>query len=445
MTAVNIQMDDSKTLAAEKKKILVLMSEGGGGHKVASFAIQEILSPYYDVDIVSALPSIMYKIDFFTLLTSGAFTGDDFYNLLLRKGYHRAVKMLARLGVKYMTAKRNQIDVLFQKYLNKVPTKYDMVISTFPYVNCGLALAAQKLDIPFLIMPTDLDTETFFLGLSHVDFSKGGRFAFALPYDDPDLTIKAFRTSHLPKDKVHFTGFPVRPDCAKRPSKEHIKLLKFKHGIRFDTLVLTMVLGAAGSEMLYDYTLELSEIDPIDFSRSVEVNICVGRYEKMAERIKAALMNKGASIIRQSAQYTTIKTVKGALFHIRGYTKDLVEIMSCSSLIITKTGSCTVNEGIYLGKKLLLDNTEKSTARHLQWENFNVPFVRKHGLGDAFTEIKELLPMIRVLMQEDLGHPVLSGAFAVPNFSEELLRLVRDMTADKNSEENLLGGCDLVE
>jgi hypothetical protein len=36
--------------------------------------------------------------------------------------------------------------------------------------------------------------------------------------------------------------------------------------------------------------------------------------------------------------------------------------------------------------------------------------------------------MIRMLMQEDLGHPVLSGAFAVPNFSEELLDLVKQMT-----------------
>lgn len=428
MTAANIEMESCEQSLASKKKVLVLMSEGGGGHKVASYAIHEILSPHYDVDIVSALPSIMYKIDFFTLFTSGAFTGDDFYNLLLRKGYHKAVQMLSRLGIKYMTAKRNQIDTLFQKYLDKTSKKYELVISTFPYVNCGLALAAQKLNIPFLIMPTDLDTETFFLGLSHIDFSKGGRFVFALPYDDDDLKLKAFRSSQLPRDKIRFTGFPVRPECTRRPTNEQLHLLKLKHGMRLDSLVLTMVLGAAGSELIYDYAVELSSIDPEEFSKPVEVNICVGRYAKMAERIISSLQEKGGRILKQNPHYTTIKTAKGALFHIRGYTKDLVEIMSSSSLIITKTGSCTVNEGIYLGKKLLLDNTEKSTARYLQWENFNIPFVRKHGLGDAFTDIKELLPMIRMLMQEDLGHPVLSGAFAVPNFSEELLDLVKQMT-----------------
>jgi hypothetical protein len=94
-----------------------------------------------------------------------------------------------------------------------------MVISTFPYVNCGLAMAAQHLDIPFLVMPTDLDTATFFCGLSEIDFSKGGKFAFALPYDDVDLKKKAFRNCRLPVDKVHITGFPVRQECVKKYSQ----------------------------------------------------------------------------------------------------------------------------------------------------------------------------------------------------------------------------------
>jgi UDP-N-acetylglucosamine:LPS N-acetylglucosamine transferase len=419
-----IKTDEFQT---RKKNILVLMSEGGGGHKVASFAIKDILSAEYDVEIVSALPKIMKKIDFFTLLSSGSFTGDDFYNMLLRRGYHRSVSLLARLGVKYMFAKRNTIDKLFQSYLDQSDVKYDLVISTFPYVNCGLALAAQKLNIPFIIMPTDLDTATFFIGLSHIDFSKGGKFAFAIPYDDKDLKGKAFRHSHLPLDKIHITGFPVRPECLKRYSHEELHILKLKHGLRFDSLIFSLVLGAAGHEKLMDYAMELAQIDPSSYGKTIEVNICVGRYEKMATKIIAAMQQEGAAIQRENSAGTILKTTKGAYFHIRTFMKDMVELMACSSLIITKTGSCSVNEGIYLGRKLLLDNTENSSARHLQWENFNVPFVRKHGLGDAFTEVKELLPMIKMLMQEDLGHPVISGAFPVPDFQDELKRLVKKM------------------
>jgi UDP-N-acetylglucosamine:LPS N-acetylglucosamine transferase len=427
MTAAKIEIEPVQSDTSVKKKILVLMSEGGGGHKIASYAMQEILSPYYDIEIVSVLPNIIHKIDYFTLLTSGSFTGDDFYNFLLRRGHHRAVSFLARMGVKYMFAKRNQIDQLFQTYLRKSTIKYDMVISTFPYVNCGLALAAQKLDMPFLVMPTDLDTATFFCGLSAIDFTKGGNFAFALPYDDKDLKIKAFRNFNLPKDKIHITGFPVRPGCEKKYTPEQLKVLKLKHGLRFDTLVLTLILGAAGNEMLYDYTLELSQIEPAGFSAPLEVNICVGRYDKMAKKIIDAMILQGATLLKEQESFTTLKTSLGVTFHIRKYMRDIIELMACSSLIITKTGSCSVNEGIYLGKKLLLDNTENSSARHLQWENFNVPFVRKHGLGDAFTELKELNPMIRVLLQEDLGHPVVSGAFPVPNFEEELLTLIASM------------------
>lgn len=431
MTAAKIDLDSVHNATSTKKKILVLMSEGGGGHKIASFAIQEILSPYYDIEIVSVLPNIIHRLDYFTLLTSGSFTGDDFYNFLLRRGHHRVVSLLARMGVKYMFARRKQIDHLFQLYLRKAPVKYEMVISTFPYVNCGLALAAQKLNMPFLIMPTDLDTATFFCGLSQIDFSKGGKFAFALPYDDHDLKLKAFRNFKLPADKIHITGFPVRPDCAKRYTPEQLKAVKLKHGLTLDRLVLTLILGAAGNEMLFDYTMELTQLDPTGFSQDLEVNICVGRYEKMAERIIAAMTEKGSTLVKGNDAYTTLKTPQGVLFHIRKYMKEMVELMACSSLIITKTGSCSVNEGIYLGKKLLLDNTENSSARYLQWENFNVPFVRKHGLGDAFTELKELNPMIRVLLQEDLGHPVISGAFPVPDFAQNILGLVNRMISSE--------------
>jgi UDP-N-acetylglucosamine:LPS N-acetylglucosamine transferase len=331
------------------------------------------------------------------------------------------------MGLKYMLAKKNQIKVLFQEYINTCKKKYDMVISTFPYVNCGLALAAQQLGIPFLVMPTDLDTATFFCGLSEIDFSKGGKFAFALPYDDLDLKKKAFRNCRLPVDKVHITGFPVRQECVKKYSYEQLMLLKFKHGLRLDSHVLTLILGAAGSESLFNYALELFKLEQSNFTKPVEVNICVGRYEKMQKKIISEMIIQGGILMRENSSLSTIKSSKGVIFHGRKYMKEMVELMASSSLIITKTGSCTVNEGIYLGVKLLLDNTENSSARYLQWENFNVPFVRKHGLGDAFTELKELNSMIRFLMNEDLGHPVISGAFPVPHFSSELLKLVEKM------------------
>lgn len=410
-----------------KKNILILMSEGGGGHKVASMAMKEILSLYYDVDVVSALPKIIHQLDYFTMISRGSFTGDDFYNFLLQRGYHQAVSLLARMGLKYMVAKRHQIDKLFQRFLSESPVKYDMVISTFPYVNCGLTLAAQKLNIPFLVMPTDLDTATFFCGLSQIDFTKGGSLAFALPYDDQDLIKKAFRNFSLPKDKVYITGFPVRRECLIQYTDEQIQLMKFKHGLGFDTMVLTLLLGAAGSDLLHDYAMELFCIDPSLYPKMLEVNICVGRYEKMLTKIKESMLLAGAQLLREHRHYITLKSPQGALFHLRRYTKEMVEVMACSNLMITKTGSCTVNEAIYLGKRLLLDNTENSSARYLQWENFNVPFVRKHGLGDAFTELKELNPMIHFLLKEDLGHPVASGAFTLPPFDQNLLELVAKM------------------
>jgi UDP-N-acetylglucosamine:LPS N-acetylglucosamine transferase len=223
---------------------------------------------------------------------------------------------------------------------------------------------------------------------------------------------------------VFVTGFPVRGECQKKYSPEQVLLLKMKHGLLDNHLSLTLVLGAAGNRMLMQYAQELSKLSNEDFPAPIEINICVGRNEKIRGMILAWLLQEGGAIKKETAAYTTVVAKNGLVFHLRKFTKELVEIMVCSTLVITKTGSCSVNEAIYLGKKLLLDNTEKSSARYLFWETFNVPFVRKHGLGDAFYHISELNCMIRVLLKEDLGHPVLSCHFSVPDFKENVLQVI---------------------
>jgi UDP-N-acetylglucosamine:LPS N-acetylglucosamine transferase len=282
----------------------------------------------------------------------------------------------------------------------------------------------QKKQIPFLILPTDLDAATFFSGMKKIQFHPDDQIAFALPYDDVDLRKKGLKNNEIPQDKIVISGFPVRGACQKEYSPEAIRLLKIKHGMRDYYLSITLILGTTGSRMLLEYAQELSKLSNEDFSLPLQLNICVGRNEKMRKLILLWLVGEGGSVVSETAAFTTVQAKNGLIFHLRKFTKDLIEIMAASDLIITKTGSCSVNEGIYLGKKLLLDNTDTSSARYFFWETFNLYFVRKHGLGDVFYNLSEMTTLIRVLLHEDLGHPVVSGAFPLPDFRENIREIV---------------------
>ncbi len=373
---------------------------------------------------MNVFTQIIYPLDWLNAITSGIYTAEDFYNFMLRKGYHKGVHVYATVGNKYMSANRLRIEKLFEKYLVQAWDSYDLVISTVPFINSGIAKALQKRKIPFLILPTDLDTSTFFAGMTEKQFHSDDRIAFALPYDDVDLRKKSLRNAMIPRDKIVISGFPVRGACQKEYSPEAVRLLKCKHGMRDRYLSLTLILGTTGNRMLLEYTQELAKLSNEDFCLPLQLNICVGRNEKIRKVILNWLLEQGGSIVCENSIFTTVQAKNGLIFHLRKFTKDLIEIMVASDLVITKTGSCSVNEGIYLGKKLLLDNTDTSSARYLFWETFNLYFVRKHGLGDVFYKLSEMTTLVRVLLQEDLGHPVVSGAFPLPDFRENIQKIV---------------------
>ncbi len=414
----------------KKKKILVLISDGGGGHKAAGDSLKEILGGMYDVEVVNPLLHMLRSIDFFSILTFGKFTAEDLYNYMLRKGHHRFIKILfCHLGTYYMRSKMRRVEKLFNKYLQKnVENAPALIISTFPMINAPLFSAAQASDIPFVILPTDLDSETFLLGMDEVQIVEEARLRVALPYDDPDLQLKAVREGRLKAKHLYVTGFPVRPACMKKYQPSEIAQLKKKHGMLEGPLTLTIIMGAEGGDTILHYAQELSKLSLESPSgQGFQLNVCVGRNRRIAEKIKEWVLQQGGELIYESEAFNTVKTRENIYLHLRTFTKEVVEIMACSELVITKTGSCSVNEAIYLGKRLLLDNTENSSAQHIWWESFNVSFVKKHNLGDAFCDVSELGPKAHSLLSQTTQSPSARGDFRLPSFEQNVLGLVQTM------------------
>lgn len=182
-------------------------------------------------------------------------------------------------------------------------------------------------------------------------------------------------------------------------------------------------MGAVGGKLLLSHLQSILALHPHEHGLELELNVCTGRNKKIAAKIDKYLLSNGASRTPTGAYVLP----SGMIIHVRGYLSNLAELMAVSDLVITKTGSCTVNEAIYLEKKVILDNTERSTARYFAWEEFNIPFVEKYGLGLSFTDSRQLPMLIASLLKYPENRiPVLER----PPFEENLRALVQSMLGE---------------
>lgn len=417
MKSIAARISDIAQPLIRKKKILVLISDGGGGHKAAGDSLKEILGREYDVTVLNVFSEILQPLDPLNRLTRGRFTGEDLYNFCLKRHRSRVIHWIAQYGARSMKPKT--INKAFDRFLTDSCQRPDLVISTTPFINSGIATATQKWNIPLIILPTDLDGSTFLykfppkMLFPHVKI--------ALAYDDLDIRKTTFEKTFVCEEHISITGFPVRPPCLRKYTQNDLAHLSRKHNLFDNFQTATLIMGAVGGNLILEHSQTLAEFDPRPHNLSLQINICVGHNNAIANKIRSYLIENGASPLSHS----TLMTPTGLIIHLRGFTKDILEIMAASDIIITKTGSCTVNEALYLQKPVLLDNTPRSTARHLWWENFNIPFVEKHGLGHAFTDSRQLHMLIPSLLK----YPGTKEGkkFELPNFEQNIFKLVREM------------------
>ena len=70
--------------------------------------------------------------------------------------------------------------------------------------------------------------------------------------------------------------------------------------------------------------------------------------------------------------------------------------MSVSDVIITKSGSLSVCEAIYMNTPLILD----ATTKILPWEQFNHNFIKTHHFGTSITRYSQVVPLITSLLDD---------------------------------------------
>jgi len=429
----------------------VIVCRGGGGHISAGQEIQRILdgkrtsflrdgkriTAHYKVRIIFPIDECLQRVDPLQRLTKSRRRGEDIYNFLLQQGWHRAVALYAKAGSWFMLNKAEKIGDSLSRYLaseeRPVPA---LIISTMPFLNHGFLRAAEKAKIPFLLVPTDLDPTTFFNGFT--DTMHYSRFKLALPTDDALFRLLAMRLGGLASSQMEVLGFPARTGCCKVWTRQQLERITRREGLVRGYQTVTVVAGAQGGRSLMEHAKALLSLRPPSRGWRLQINLCCGKNRKLLEQLRSWLQEERARLFSRSIDRESFLLKSGLLVHLRGYVERMVELMACSDILITKTGTCSVMEGVHLALAkvekpeplwLLLDNTPHSSARHLTWEAVNIPFVERMGVGEGFTDSSELPRLVRARLEGKRSsrktppHPL-------QDFARELPRLVAEMLSN---------------
>ncbi len=337
------------------KKIIIFTTIIGGNTTVSN-VLKKHLDNQYHVQTSLIFTDVLKSIDFVHTITRGQYIGEKLYYYLLFKKKYFFINVISLIAYWYFKIRNRKIGSLVYSYMQQHNT--DLVISVVPLLNNIILEQTKKLGIPLLIVPTDLDATIF---TQDIKPSNDASLYITVAFNDKDIrkTIPALNEQYLP-----VTGFVLRPDFFE--PKDH-QLIKQTYGIPHDKPVILLLMGSQGSESLTIFAQKIAQINI-----PAHLVVCLGKNEEMRKAIE---------VIPFPSHITT---------SIIGYTPHIADLMAVSDLLITKSGTVSVCEAIYMNLPMLLD----STSTVLRWEQFNHYFIQKYQFGAIVKQYDDVISLI---------------------------------------------------
>jgi len=328
------------------KKIIIFTCHCGSGHMTVNDALQHYLSEDYHIQSVCIFCQVLPKTDLIKKATFNHYTLEDFYNFLLQKKWNKFLNILLQINHYYLKFQYKKTDHIIYTYLKK--HRPDLVISIIPLVNNHILNNTEKLDIPFILFPTDLNPDIFICNIKKINHQK---FHIAVSFKD-DAILKIFNLRQIPLQYIDFTGFPLKPNFLVPKNRD---LLKDKFKIPKNKSVILLLMGSQGAASLYNFVQQL-----------ITINM---PFHLIIVRGKNGFIHGKISDISFPPHISTT---------ILGFTQRISDLMSITDLLITKSGGASVCEAIYMNLPMLLD----ATSAIPQWEQLNQTFVVEHRFGE---------------------------------------------------------------
>jgi processive 1,2-diacylglycerol beta-glucosyltransferase len=366
----------SRIRKQSKASLLVFTCGGGHGHLSATKAMGQNMFGKYHILVADTLEDTLASYDILKKLPFDI-SQEKLYNYLLKNEKFKLLKLLIAAGPLNFRLHQKKIEHLIR--LEVLKQNPDMLISCMPFINSMILNIAKELKLPFLVIPTDLDTRSFSSGMTTKTCDLHyPHYRFALAYDVPEM--RQLAEPYIPKEKICISGFPVRPAFNEELSEEALLRVRQKYHIEKDAKVILIMMGGNAGLATENYARILAAIKEEELK------------EDMPQKLHVLCLCGDQRVAADQEMYARINALspKSPRVTIQGIpaTSEIDKLMSISDILITKPGGCTTNEA--LAKNL--PTIFHAPFALMDWEIFNMEFCIKQNMGARFK------------LQSHLGH-----------------------------------------
>lgn len=347
-------------MSETKKKIVILMSDTGGGHRSAAEAIADGLArefpERYTIKLVDGIArAAVYPFNhmsewYLPVITHGEYWWGVGFRSTNRKPIIRSAQPL--------------LDVMMGRRLRRLwkQENPDLVVSVHPLLTslARRSLRATGSSAPFTIVVTDL------FDAHGVWFDPGADLTL-VPSGGADARARRFG---VPGERIRVVGMPVSLKFLARGRSKADQRAQL--GLKPDQTTVLLVGGGEGMGKLYEIACSIDAAHP-----AIQLVVIGGRNKALREKLEA--------------KEWSIPVV------VQGFVKNMPEWMSASDVLITKAGPGTIMEGLACGLPILLSGFLPGQ------EEGNVTFVEQSGVGILRQEPEQIAQTVVEWCQPENG------------------------------------------
>lgn len=336
-------------MKASHKKVLILMSQVGGGHLSISQAVQQIIAvhaPHHQIKIfnnTSVIGSLIQRII------------GNYFAKFYTKNYQAldnesSAKLVHHLTTPLIFPKLSQVILNF---------KPDLIIATNSFSTEEVNITLKILDkrIPHVIILAD----PFSI---HHGWTSCKQADLYLVHDSYARSV--FIKRGISPKKIKVTGLPLRQEIY----QPQLSLPKIRRQLHLDLNKLTIFIGGSGEGLgnIYSLVTKLLKIDLV--IQSCQLIVASGKNKLLLDRFK-----------RLQKKYPQ------TIFPF-GYTSQIPQLISASNFVVGKPGPNILLETFTLGKPFI------ATGLPLGQEENNYQYIIKHHLGQVAFKTPDTLKLI---------------------------------------------------
>ena len=374
------------------KKINVVFHDGGGGHRNAAVALQNVIGQQgkpWEVELVQ-FQNLTDKLDVLKKMTGIQI--QEQYNTMLRNGWTLGSAQLLRVLQATIRLFHKQLVKLLEDFWREKPA--ELLLSVIPHFNRELAESWAKVfpGRPFVTLITD--------------------FADYPPHfwieENPEQYViagterAAQQAADLGHDQAHIfrvSGMVLRPDFYIEDKSDPGEIRR-ELELRADLPVAIVLFGGYGSKVMYEIAERLDAAD----SPLQSILVC-GRNEELAAKLRSMKCRRPMSVI--------------------GFTKEVPKLMRAADFLIGKPGPGSIAEAMAKKLPVLIE----CNAWTLPQERYNAEWVVENRVGivlksfrDVVDGVGQMLDPVKLAeFRKNVGKIENRAIFEIPDILSGLL------------------------